>query len=83
MYILYTEGTNEVAEIIPDEDPIFPGVSIEQRYEKSFVDKLEWVPDTVEVRQNWVKVGPGTFALPVSPEVPEEEEEIGEGVNNE
>lgn len=76
MYILLNQD-NIVAEIIPDENPIFPGVPIEDRYEKSFVDKLLYVDDSVEVAQNWTyDAASGLFFEP-QPE-PEEVEGIDE-----
>lgn len=95
MYILLTDK-NTVAEIIPDESPIFPGVPIEQRYAPDFVEKLLHVPDETEVAQNWVyDPETQTFAEPPKPEPspePEPEPETiptadldaayKEGVNN-
>lgn len=74
MYILLTEN-NTVAEIIPDENPIFPGVPIEDRYAPDFVEKLLHVSDETEVAQNWVyDPETQTFAEPPKPE-PEPEPE--------
>ena len=68
MYILLTDK-NTVAEIIPDENPIFPGVPIEQRYAPDFVAKLLHFPDETEVEQNWVyDPETQTFAEPPKPE---------------
>lgn len=53
MYILLTKQ-NTVSEIIPDENPIFPGVPIAERYAPDFVDKLQHFPDDTEVSQNWL-----------------------------
>lgn len=53
MYILLTDA-NTVAEIIPNENPIFPGVPVERRYAPDFVAKLTYVPDDTQVEQNWV-----------------------------
>lgn len=64
MYILLNQD-NVVAELIPDEDPVFPGIPIEERYEKSFVDKLMHVDDSVEVAQNWAyDAASGMFSEP-------------------
>ena len=52
MYILLTN--NIVTEIIPDENPVFPGVSIAQRYPADFVAGLLHVADDTEVAQNWM-----------------------------
>ncbi len=74
MYIWLNQD-NVVGEIIPGEDPIFPGIPIEERYEKSFVDKLLYVDDSVEVRQNWVyNEATGEFSEPMPDPVPEETE---------
>ena len=68
MYILLTDK-NTVTEIIPDENPIFPGVPIEQRYAPDFVEKLLHVSDETEVEQNWVyDPETQTFAEPPEPE---------------
>lgn len=68
MYILLTDK-NTVAEIIPDENPIFPGVPIEERYAPDFVAKLLHIPDETEVAQNWVyDHETQTFAEPPKPE---------------
>lgn len=73
MYILLTNNT--VAEIIPDEDPIFPGIPIEQRYAPDFVAKLLHVADDTAVKQNQVyDPETGTFSDPPAPEpIPEPE----------
>lgn len=52
MYILL--DSNTVKEIIPDENPVFPGVPIEKRYPPDFVAKLLYVEDDIEVAQNWI-----------------------------
>jgi hypothetical protein len=74
MYILLTNNT--VAELIPDEDPIFPGIPIEQRYAPDFVAKLLHVADDTAVKQNQVyDPETGTFS---DPPVPEPSEPISE-----
>lgn len=71
MYILLSES-NYVAEIIPDEDPVFPGIPIEQRYAPYFVAKLLHVADDTAVKQNQVyDPETGTFSDPPVPEPPE------------
>lgn len=71
MYLLISE-TNYVAEIIPDEDPIFPGVPIEHRYTPDFVAKLLHVADDTDVKQNQIyDPETGTFSDPPAPEPPE------------
>ena len=72
MYILLSES-NYVAEIIPDENPIFPGIPIEQRYAPDFVAKLLHVADDTAVKQNQVyDPETGTFSDPPVPEPPPE-----------
>lgn len=66
MYILLT-NKNTVAEIIPDENPVFPGVPIEARYASDFVARLLHVADDTEVQQGWSYVD-GTFVEPIVPE---------------
>lgn len=53
MYILLTKK-NTVAEIIPDEDPVFPGVPIEKRYAPDFIAKLLHFSDDTQVNQKWI-----------------------------
>lgn len=68
MYILLS-ASNTVAEIIPDENPIFPGIPIEQRYTPDFVAKLLHVADDTAVKQNQVyDPETGTFSDPPAPE---------------
>lgn len=80
MYILLNNNT--VAEIIPDEDPIFPGIPIEARYAPDFVAKLLHVADDTDVKQNQVyDPETGTFSDPPVPEPvepPEPPEPISE-----
>lgn len=66
---------NVVLEIIPDIDPVFPGVSIEQRYPAGFIAGLMHVEDDTEVEQNWVyDPESGGFSEPPEPEIVEPEE---------
>lgn len=68
MRILLTEE-NTVAEIIPEENPIFPGVPVEERYAPDFVGRLLRVPEGTEVGQNWVyDRETDTFSAPPEPE---------------
>ena len=67
---------NIVSEIIPEENPIFPGVPVEQRYAPDFVSKLKQVPDETPVEQNWVyDPDSDTFSAPPKPVEPEPEPE--------
>ena len=68
MYILLS-GQNTVSEIIPDENPVFPGVPIDQRYAPDFIEQLIHVPDDTEVAQNWIyDFETGGFSPPPEPE---------------
>lgn len=71
MYILLS-NENTVAEIIPDENPIFPGIPVSERYAPDFVARLRHFPDGTPVEQNWVyDEDTDTFAPP--PTAPEED----------
>ena len=62
-YILLEENT--VKEIIPGEDPVFPGIPIDQRFPADFVDQLIPTDDETEVDQHWVyDEETGTFSPP-------------------
>lgn len=76
MYILLNNNT--VSEIIPDIDPVFPGIPIENRYTAKFVAQLLHVADDVEVKQNWVyDPESGVFSEPPEPEPVEPGEDPG------
>lgn len=65
---------NVVNEIIPDENPVFPGVPIKDRYAPDFVSKLLHISDETEVHQNWTyDPETKTFSAPVMPEIEVEE----------
>jgi|GEM_PF-2288421 len=69
MYILLENSA--VKEIIPDFDPVFPGIPITERYAPDFVKKLICVSDDTEVGQNWTYDGV-KFSPPEPPETDEE-----------
>lgn len=74
MYIFLTPEKT-VAEIIPEIDPVFPGVPIEERYAPDFVQKLLRVPDSTEVQPNWVyDEETGAFSPPEELDSEEREE---------
>lgn len=74
MYIRLDEN-NIVQEIIPDIDPVFPGVPIEKRYPPAFVAALLHVEDSTEVEQGLMyDEDTGTFVEPPVPEYVEPEE---------
>lgn len=52
MYILF-DRNNKVLEIIPEEDPHFPGVPVTERYAPDFVVQLVRFPEGTKVAQNW------------------------------
>ena len=54
-----------VLEIIPGEDPVFPGVPIGKRYSAGFLAGLMPIEDEVEVEQNWIyDAASGDFSAP-------------------
>lgn len=53
MYIRLDEN-NIVREILPDIDPVFPGIPIERRYPADFVAALLHISDDTSVEQNLV-----------------------------
>lgn len=61
MYILLDAEGRTAAEIIPENDPVFPGVPIEGRYTKSFIEKLKKFPDDTEVQPGWIYDGAGFY----------------------
>lgn len=68
---------NTVMEIIPAENPAFPGLPIEKRYNAAFLAKLKLVEDTVEVEQGWVyDPETDTYAQPPEPVAEPEQEEL-------
>ena len=67
MYILL--NNNNVKEIIPDINPIFPDVHIKDRYPKEFIDQLLYIDDNTNVEQNWIyNPETETFSEPPIPE---------------
>lgn len=75
MYILLHENT--VSEIIPDINPIFPGIPIEDRYVPDFVAQLMHMPDDTEVRKNDVyDPETSTFSAPIHPPEPKPTEDV-------
>lgn len=74
-YILLNESV--VTQIIPEEDPFFPGVPIEERYSSEFLSMCVPVEDVVEVHPNLIYEN-GIFVVPPEPEFPEENEEKDE-----
>lgn len=58
---------NKAAEIIPEFNPVFPDIPIEERYEKDFVAKL--IPDETEtVQVGWIyDPETGEFTAPLPP----------------
>ncbi|MEL4106770.1 hypothetical protein AAFA46_08045 [Oscillospiraceae bacterium WX1] len=51
-YILL-DDRNRVAEIIPEENTLLPGVPIERRYPEEFLRSLIAVDDAVDVQSTW------------------------------
>ena len=69
MKYIRLNADNVVMEIIPGEDPIFPGIPIEQRYHADFIAALIQTADETEVEQNWIyNPDDQTFSEPPTPE---------------
>ena len=58
---------NIVHEIIPEENPSFPGIPITDRYTADFLNQCVVVEDDIEVEQNDLYVD-GSFVKPITPE---------------
>nr|DAH87268.1 MAG TPA: hypothetical protein [Caudoviricetes sp.] len=71
---VYVNEDFSVGSIVPDEDPIFPGIPVEQRYNADFLKQCITVEDSVA---NAIKAGSkydpesGTFYVPKPPNVDE------------
>lgn len=59
-----------VHEIIPGEDPTFPGVPIQDRFAPNFIAGLEAVPDDTVVEELYVKIETGFAPPPIEPGFP-------------
>lgn len=69
MKYIRLDSKNSVMEIIPGEDPVFPGISIEKRYHADFIAALIQTADETEVEQNWIyNPDDQTFSAPPTPE---------------
>ena len=70
MYILLEN--NVVKERIPDMNPDLPGVPLEQRYPKAFVEGLIYVEGDQEVPEGYIyDAETGAFHEPPEPPAPE------------
>lgn len=45
---------SKVYNIIPEEDPVFPSIPIEQRYSSDIISKLVQIPSKVHVGEGWL-----------------------------
>ena len=67
MYVRIAD--NIVVEIIPEFDPVFPGVPITDRYAPDFLAHCIQVPDEADVKQGWLyDPATGGFFEPPAPE---------------
>lgn len=77
MKYIRLNASNVVMEIILGEDPVFPGIPIEQRYHADFIAALIQTADETEVEQNWIyNPDDQTFSAPPPPEPPPEPESV-------
>lgn len=73
-YVSLVPNSLIVAEVIPEENPLLPGIPIDQRYAKAFIDSLICVNDDVVVEQNNIyDMETGTFK---PEEIPEPNSEV-------
>ena len=74
MKYVYVSEDFSIGSIIPDEDPIFPGIPVEQRYSAEFLKQCIAVEDSVaEAIEAGSKYDPesGMFYVPEPPSVEE------------
>ena len=57
-----------VGAVIPDKDPVFPGIPISKRYSTEFLSRCVAVKNSVEVQTGWLYQD-GVFTEPVAEEV--------------
>ena len=70
MYILLEN--NVVKELIPDMNPDLPGVPLEQRYPKAFIESLIYVEGDLDVPEGYIyDAETGAFHEPPEPPAPE------------
>ena len=86
MKYVYVDEDFSAGNIIPEEDPIFPGVPIDQRYSAEFLKQCIAVEDSVaEAIEAGSKYDPesGTFYVPEPPPPPSVEENPDQPVDPE
>jgi hypothetical protein len=73
-YVYIEEG--KAHEIIPEFDPVFPGVPMSERYSPDFIAKCVKAADSAAVEFGWIyDEGAGVFSAPPEPEPEHEAEE--------
>jgi hypothetical protein len=73
-YAYFNNGV--VEEIILENDPIFPGIAITERFSSEFLSRCIPLPDSTEVTRHWLyDLETGDFSPPIIPEEPPEVEE--------
>ena len=86
MKYVYVSEDFSIGSIIPDEDPIFPGIPVEQRYSAEFLEHCIAVEDSVvEAIEAGSKYDPesGTFYVPEPPLPPSVDENTDQPINPE
>ena len=73
MYVFLIGGIAQ--QMISDEDPVFPGVPIGDRYSAEFLEDCVHVDDSAEVHEGW-EYRDGIFVEPEPPAEPEEPPDI-------
>lgn len=54
MKYVYMPDGKTVFEVLPEKDPLFPGVSIKKRFSAEYLDLCVKVPDDTEAESGWV-----------------------------
>lgn len=84
MKYVYINEDFSVGSTIPDEDPIFPGIPVEQRFSAEFLKQCIAVEDSVaDAIEAGSKYDPesGTFYVPEPPPPPSVEENPDQPIN--
>lgn len=84
MKYVYVGEDLSVGNIIPEEDPVFPGIPVEQRFSAEFLKQCitveDSVADAIEAGSKYDPVS-GTFYVPEPPPPPSVEENPDQPIN--
>ena len=80
MKYVVMSALNQAQEVLLNEDPVFPGISITERYSSEFLDKCIKVADEAEVVMGWLWDEENkAFTNPLISEVLSQPQMVGEG----